>query len=266
MTESFSTDPITEDELTAYVDGELAIMRRLDVEAHLARHPEVAARVMAELHDRDALREAFAHAPDPVPERIRETARRLDRSLAWGRFTDRLRRAAAIALLVGAGWLAHSDVGVFGIADTQASPVDPALVADAHQAREAARIRARIASQRLAPAYDQAGIEAATGIALPALPEGWQVKDVQVFPSRTGAGIEVAIEAGTLGELSLFAIHRPDPDGKAARVIRSKDGETAYWTDGHSAYLLSGGDPARLEQAAALMAAGKPVETGSEAR
>lgn len=266
MTESLSIDPITEDELTAYVDGELTIMRRLDVEAHLARHPDVAARVMAELHDRDALREAFAQAPGPGPERNREAARRIDRSLGWGRFADRLRRAAAIALLVGAGWLAHSDVGVFGIADTQASPVDPALVADAQQARDAARIRARIASQRLTPAYDQAGIEAATGIALPALPEGWTVKDVQVFPSRSGAGIEVAIAAESLGELSLFATHRPDPDGKAARVIRSRDGETAYWTDGRSAYLLSGGDPARLEQAAALMAAGKPVAAGAEAR
>lgn len=265
MNEPTSGDPITEDELIAYVDGELAIMRRLDVEAHLARHPDVAARVMAGLHDRDALREAFASTPGPGPERNREAARRLDRSLAWGRFTDRLRRAAAIVILVGAGWLAHSDNGVLGIADTQASPVDPALVADAQQAREVARIRARIASQRLAPAYDQAGIEAATGIALPALPEGWKVKDVQVFPSRTGAGIEVAIEAETLGEMSLFATHSPDPDGKAAPIIRSRDGESAYWTDGRSAYLLSGGDPARLEQAAMRMAA-KPDEVRTGAR
>lgn len=256
------TDPITEDDLTAYVDGELTIMRRLDVEAHLARHPDVAARVMAELHDRDALREAFAQAPGPGvgigPERNREAARRLDRSLAWGRVTDRLRRAAAIAILVGAGWLAHSSVGVLGIADSQASPIDPALVADAQQARDAARIRARIASQHLIPAYDQAGIEAATGIALPGLPEGWKVRDVQVFPSRNGAGIEVAIEAGSLGELSLFATHSRDPEGRAALVTRSKDGETAYWTDGRSAYLLSGGDPAQLEQAA-LRITGKPA-------
>ncbi|KQT87215.1 anti-sigma factor [Methylobacterium sp. Leaf466] len=256
MTEPSTTDPITEHDLIAYVDGELAIMRRLDVEAHLARHPDVAARVMAELHDRDALREAFAQPPTPGPQRNREAARRLDRSLAWGRFTDRLRRAAAIAMLVGAGWLAHSDVGAFGIADTQASPIDPALMADAQQAREAARIRARIASQRLAPAYDQAGIEAATGILLPALPAGWTVKDVQVFPSRTGAGIEVAIEAEDLGELALFATHRPDGDATSAPVTRSQDGGTAYWTDGRSAYLLSGAaDGERLGKAAARMAA-----------
>lgn len=254
MTNTPTTDPITDDELTAYVDGELAIMRRLEVEAHLSQHPDVAARVMAELHDRDALREAFARCPGPGPERNREAARQLDRALALGRVADKLRRAAAVVILVGAGWLAHSDIGSFGIADSLASTVDPALVADAQQAREAARIRARIASQRIAPSYDQAGIEAATGISLPAIPAGWQVRDVQVFPSRSGAGIEVVIEAGELGELSLFATQSPDPEAKPLVVTPSRDGGTAYWTHGRSVYLLSGDKADRIEQAALRMA------------
>ncbi|MBX9932233.1 MAG: hypothetical protein K2Y56_11955 [Methylobacterium sp.] len=98
MTNTPTTDPITDDELTAYVDGELAIMRRLEVEAHLSQHPDVAARVMAELHDRDALREAFARCPGPGPERNREAARQLDRALALGRVADKLRRAAAVVI------------------------------------------------------------------------------------------------------------------------------------------------------------------------
>lgn len=257
MTDPSTTDPITEEDLTAFVDGELGVMRRLDVEAHLARHPDDAARVMAEMHDRDALREAYAPSPGLGPERNREAARRLDRSLAWQRFSGKLRRAAAVAMLVGAGWLAHSDIGTFGVADTQASPVDPALVADAEQAREAARIRAGIASQRQQPAYDRAGIEAATGIALPHLPDGWTVRDVQVFPSRSGAGIEVAIKAGALGDVSLFATHNRHPDGQPSAVSRSNDGGAAYWTDGQSAYLLSGGDGDALTQAASRLA-GKP--------
>jgi anti-sigma factor RsiW len=53
------TDPITEDDLHAFVDDQLPTERRLDVEDHLVRHPEIAARVMADLRARDALKLVF---------------------------------------------------------------------------------------------------------------------------------------------------------------------------------------------------------------
>ncbi|KAB1075603.1 anti-sigma factor family protein [Methylobacterium planeticum] len=248
-------DPITDSDLIAYVDGQLDVMRRLDVEAHLARHPEVAAQIMAELHDRDALREAFARPPGVGPERNRVAARRLDRSLRWRQVASRLRRVAAITILVGAGWLAHAEVGVFGVPDTFASPVDPTLIEDAQQARQTAQLRARMISQRATPAYDRADIEAATGIRLPDLPPDWTVRDVQVFPAHRGAGVEVAINAGDLGAVELFATHRRTV-GRANEVTRSSDGATAYWTAGGSSYALSGAsDETRLRQAAQQLAA-----------
>lgn len=248
-------DPITNTDLAAYVDGQLDPMRRLDVEAHLARHPEIAAGVMAELHDRDALREAFARSPGPGPERLRLAARRLDRSLRWDRFAARLKRAAAIAVLVGAGWLAHSEIGEFGVPDTFAASIDPVVVADAEKAREIARLRSSIASQRTVPSYDRAGIEAATGVALPELPADWTVRDVQVFPARNGSGVEVVIDAGTLGDLSLFATKSRNP-GHDGEVTRAGDGSAAYWTSGRTAYALSGPrDPQVLSGAAVRLAA-----------
>lgn len=253
------TDPVTENDLTAFVDGQLDPMRRLDVESHLARHPETAARIMAELHDRDALRAAFETQPGPGPERLRDAARRLDRSLTWRRLAGRLRRAAVIALLVGAGWLAHSDFGFVGVPDTVAAPVDPALVADAQQARLTAQLRARIASQRTTPSYDRAEIESATGIRLPALPAAWRVRDVQVFPGRNGSGIEVAIDAGPFGEVDLFATRDPSAGGRPHVVTASNDGEAAYWSDGRSAYILTGSrDRAGLARAATELAALTP--------
>lgn len=249
-------DPITENDLTAYVDGQLDGLRRLDVEAYLARNPETAAQIMAELHGRDALRQAFSALPGPGPERNRTAARKLDRSLAWRRFGDRLRRAAVIALLVGTGWLAHSDGPFLGVPDTFASPVDPALVADARHAREVAQVRARIASQRtLVSAYDREGITAATGIALPSLPVDWTVRDVQIVPARNGTGVEVMIDAGDLGEVSLFATRGPETGSAPSQITRPGDGETAYWTAARTAYALGGGaDPARLESAARRLA------------
>lgn len=85
-------DPITDDDLIAFVDGQIDPMRRLDVEAHLAANPESAARVMAEMHDRDALRACFERVPGPGPDRNVVLARRFDRNLRWRRVASRLKR------------------------------------------------------------------------------------------------------------------------------------------------------------------------------
>ena len=273
------TDPITEGDLLAYVDGQLPAMRRVEVEAHLARHPDDAARVMGALRDRDALRQAYLHqadlhqadphrmalhragarAPGAGPARLRAGARRLDRALAWQRVGARLRRAAVIAVLVGAGWLAHTDTGTFGVPGTAASTVDPALVEEALQARQAVLVRARAASQRPSAAYDRADLEAATGLALPPLPADWRVRDVQVFPTRAGTGIEVSVTAAGLGDLSLFATAGTAAAIDAGTVARSPDGATAYWQSGHTVFALSGpGDGPGLQDAAAGLAAARP--------
>lgn len=251
-------DPITDGDLTAYIDGQLDMMRRLDVEAHLAENPETAARVMAELHDRDALRAAFALQPGPGPERNRQVARRLDRSMRWRRVGARLKRAAAIAVMVGAGWLAHDEVGRFGVPGTIAAPVDPTLIEDAQQARQVTQMRARIASQHGNGAYDRAAIEAATGIQLPSLPESWTVRDVQIFPARHGTGVEIVADAGSLGEISLFATHRRG-NGPLNEIAQAGDGTTVYWNSGRSAYALSGNsDEDTLRATAARIAAASP--------
>ena len=51
--------PVTEDELHAYVDGELPADRREAVEAWLANHPDDAARVAAWRAQADAIRARY---------------------------------------------------------------------------------------------------------------------------------------------------------------------------------------------------------------
>ncbi len=98
--------PVTDEELSASVDGELASPRRAAVEAWLRTHPDDAARVAAWRRDREALRAAFA---DPAPEQVPDALR----VAVWRRGAPRLKqvpawtpaRAAALAGALALGAL-----------------------------------------------------------------------------------------------------------------------------------------------------------------
>jgi anti-sigma factor RsiW len=101
------SQPITEDDLHSYVDGQLPAARRAEVEAHLQRDAAAAARVAAYQQQNAALHQLF----DPVigeaiPPTLRNAAMRPRSALVW-------RVAAAIAwtFFAGfAGWLARGEM------------------------------------------------------------------------------------------------------------------------------------------------------------
>jgi anti-sigma factor RsiW len=244
------SDPITEVDLLAYVDDQLEPARRIEVEEHLAHDPQAAARIMGDLKDRDALRLLHA-APLPRPtEPMLAAAGRLERALGWQELGLKLRRVAAVVALIGFGWFAHGQVGL-GITDSEASPKPPAFVEDALHSHETSLLRARMVSQPEVEAYDPAEILAETGIRLPSLPEDWQVRDAQIFPSRYGHSIEIAIDAGGLGRVSLFAAQAPAFDVIAPMPARFEKATAVYWQTGQLAYVLTGtGSDKALERAA----------------
>ncbi|RUW34701.1 anti-sigma factor, partial [Mesorhizobium sp. M2A.F.Ca.ET.015.02.1.1] len=85
-------DPVTDADLDAYVDDQLDVARRIEVEAHLAARPEAAARVMSDLRTRDELRVALAGPVGTARPATTEAARRLERALARGRMLFVLQR------------------------------------------------------------------------------------------------------------------------------------------------------------------------------
>ncbi|MNS01085.1 hypothetical protein D3C72_323610 [compost metagenome] len=104
------TAPITEDDLHALIDGQLADSRRAEVEVWLDHHPEAAVRVDAWRRQGDDLRAALAAvAEEPTPARlnIRNLAadRRFWRADRRGAFAA----AAVLLLAVGGavGWTLH---------------------------------------------------------------------------------------------------------------------------------------------------------------
>ena len=244
------SDPITETDLLAYVDDQLDPARRIEVEEYLAQNPGAATRVMADLKDRDTLRLIHA-APLPRPaEAMIGAAVRLERALGWQTLSLKLRRVAAVVALIGFGWFAHGQVGL-GITDSEASPKPPGFVEDALHSHQTALVRARMVSQLETAAYDPAEILAATGIRLPDLPEGWQVRDAQVFPSRDGHSVEITVDAADLGRVSLFAGHVPVFNVIDPTIARFDEVKTVYWQTGQLAYALTGaGNDKAIEQAA----------------
>lgn len=234
------TDPITETDLLAYVDDQLEMPRRIEVEHYLACTPDAAAQIMADLRSRDALRLAFTAALPRPSQQLFQATSRLQRGLAFQRVGQRVLRAASVVLLVGFGWLAHTQVGLFEITDSEASSQPPTFVEDALRSHQTALLRARMVSQVETADYDPAEILAETGIQLPPLPREWQVVDAQVFPSLNGHGVELAIDAEALGRVSLFATQATAFTVIAPTIARFGGTHAAYWQTGHLAYALTG--------------------------
>ncbi|HRD99297.1 MAG TPA: anti-sigma factor, partial [Rubrivivax sp.] len=87
-------DRISDERLSAWLDGELDATAAADVQAWLQRHPDEAARVRRWAADRDALRAHFAPVlNEPVPARLS--------AVAWQPVTwPRWAQAAAVAGLL----------------------------------------------------------------------------------------------------------------------------------------------------------------------
>lgn len=124
--------PITEEDLHRLVDNVLDADRQAKVEAYLASHPEMAARVDGYRRQRAALREALAPvAEEPIPPELQlgrlAVARRRPALTGW-------RAAAAVLLALGlggtGGWWLH------GLAQPPAGSAPVGIAALAEQATD----------------------------------------------------------------------------------------------------------------------------------
>ncbi|WDZ81083.1 anti-sigma factor (plasmid) [Ensifer adhaerens] len=231
---------IIDTDLDAYVDNQLDAAGRLRVETWLARNPDAAARVMADLGMRTTLK--LAMTSDVVAGRpeTREAARRLSSGLANARVWNALQKVAAVGLMVSVGWIAHSSVGP---SEVNASAHPPAFVEHAIRAHQTSLLRAGMPSQPEVQTYDRDEIRAATAIVMPELPKDWNVVDVQVFPSDFGPSVETSVktDAGTL--ISLFAGRPGHFAVEPVKDLNLSNAEAAWWQVGEVAYAVVSSTP-----------------------
>ena len=231
-------NPVTESDLNAYVDDQLTPDRRIDVEAYLSTHGEDAMRVMADLRIKDALRHCAQTAVgDAAPARTIRLARRLDRARFRGRVYARLRPIAVTTLLVTIGWLGHAGYATLSGSEEGSAQASPAFVDDAIRAHRTSLTRAAMVSQPESPLLDSTEILNNLGIVMPQLPDEFSVRDVQVFPSSSGPGVEIVIETGGLRSLSIFAVRSVSGSGATGNLTGSgvKGSQTGTDATGRSA-------------------------------
>lgn len=251
---------ITECDLQAYVDDQLDAAGRLEVADYLVRHPDAAARVLADLGARDAMR-ALAEAEEtPVPALLKDEARRLDSTLGRRRAIARLTRAVPFAAAIA---VAVIGVGTWHYVDltSPARAAVPALVKEALMSQKTALIRAKMPSQPETTHFDRKAIHTATRIAIPDLPADWRILDAQLFPSDFGPSLQMVIDTGGDEPVSLFAARTSDnlPEEPQTRII---DGQVVgFWSHEGNVYALTGEESAdRIAEHAESLASSQDGE------
>lgn len=143
-----------------------------------------------------------------------------------------LSRVAAAILVLAGGWFF---VG-------KGAPVDRGqaeeyFIREALQSHHVAEMRAVL--RRSPPAVFNVGeVGSFARIALPVLPAGWRITDVQLFPSDSGPSLQMTITNDISRPISLFAV-RDDHVAPAKPAVLTRNGKTvAYWQEGDLAYAL----------------------------
>jgi anti-sigma factor RsiW len=226
---------VGEDELNAYVDGELPADRRATVEAWLATHPDDAAKVAAWRKQAELIRERYGAVADETPPQ-RFNVNRLTRR-SYGAIAA---AAAVVAAFVAGGVLGWTVRGV-----EAASPSDlTRFTADALDAYRLyvvevrhpvevpgdqrphldAWLSKRVGSPLRAPELDKIGLKLVGG---------------RLLPGPTGPTAFFMYETPSGERFTLYCGRTVDRD-TALRYTTGPQNAAYYWVDGDLAYVLSG--------------------------
>lgn len=227
-------DPRVRDlDLCAYVDDQLNDAQKTDVEMWLAQNPDAAAQVMRDLALRRDLRRALM--PPPASGALLGATRALARTRRQALRMRAALRVVPAVLLIGLGWLANAGLGPKSV--TASTPAPPSVTA-ALSAHQVSTMRLTMVSQPETTLLDPQELRAATGIILPSFPDDWTVRDVQVFPSAQGPGIEILFDAADLGRVSHFAVRAGGFDVTLPRLHETPDYGIAWFQIGETAHVL----------------------------
>jgi anti-sigma factor RsiW len=227
---------VGEDELNAYVDGELPAERLGAVEAWLASHPDEAMKVAAWRQQAELIRARYGAAINEKPPQRLDVARLTRRSYrGWAAAVA----ATLAALLIGgaAGWTARGAVAV-GRSDLALFTTDaldayriytvevrhPVEVPGDQRPHLQAWLSKRVGSELRAPELEKLGLKLVGG---------------RLLPGPTGPTAFFMYESAS-GERYTLYCGRTSDQQTALLYTAGERNAAYYWVDGNVAYVLSG--------------------------
>lgn len=239
--------PIGDDDLHAYVDGQLDLARRAEVEAWLAENAEAASRAAFYARTNAALHERFDPIlGEPVPAEMSAPRRR--------RFRLSLRGAAIAAgwavLGLAGGWFAHSALIGPNIVErvVVAAPPMPRLAANAH-ATYAAEVRhpVEVGADEEAHLVRWLSNRMGRPVKAPRLEAlGYRLMGGRLLPgAESGVACQFMYETASGQRVTLY-IRSPNADQPQTAFRYAVEGNGVgvfYWIDRNLAYALSASLP-----------------------
>jgi len=227
---------VGEDELNAYVDGELPADRRMAVEAWLAAHPDDAARVAAWRKQAELIRARYGAVADEAPPQ-RFNVGRLARP-RYGALAAAAVATVAAFLIGGAlGWTVRgvemaqpTDLARFTTDALDAYRLyvvevrHPVEVPGDQRPHLDQWLSKRVGSPLRAPELDKIGLKLVGG---------------RLLPGPTGPTAFFMYENPSGERFTLYCGRTSDRD-TALRYTRGEQNAAYYWVDGDLAYVLSG--------------------------
>jgi len=263
-----SKSPISEQDLNAYVDGELSAERRIEVEAHLASNPEAAAQVEAWLAQNQAIKTLFNPVlNEAIPTHLLQAAAQapdadslspasLHKNKPEWLSPWSLQRVAASILLVvtgaGSGWIAHEQLHppvITVAANTRVSDT-PNVAAFAHQAAIAHVVYSPDVKRPVEVGADQEeqlvkwlSKRLNADIRPPKLGElGYELIGGRLLPGASGPVAQFMYHDVTGQRLTLYvSTENKDNKDTAFRFAQEGPVNVFYWIDGKFGYALSAG-------------------------
>jgi len=242
--------PVTEDELHAYVDAELPSTRASAVEAWLSTHPDDMARVSAWRAQADAIRNRYgAVVSEPIPARF-DIERLARKSWPW----RSIAAAAALAFLLGgsAGWFGRGALSEGTGAERSPFQAFTADAIDAYnlyvvEVRHPVEVPAadadhlvqwlskRVGYQLRAPDLEKLGLKLVGG---------------RLLPGPTGPAAFFMYEAPSGDRYTIYCARSNEPN-TALRYNDIGKATAIYWANNDVAYVVSGkGDRTKLNDVA----------------
>lgn len=250
MNHTPASPPPSDDELHAFVDGQLDPQDAARIEAHLTSDPAASETVRAWRTQRERLRQHLSSTlAEPVPSTMLQAATGLrDRKHARQAWTRLGGLAAGLLIAFLAGWAGHAQwqgtrpPGAVMASERPRSFAQQALIAHAVYAPEQ-RHPVEVDASQQEHLVQWLSKRLGHALRVPRLSsEGFDLVGGRLLPGDSGARAQFMYQASTGERVTLYigAVPGASAQGTAFRFASEQGASSFYWIDGGFGYALSG--------------------------